>query len=273
MKKTALIAAFLACGALFGSVPEPVLVYRGRLVDVENASRPVVDTGKEKSMKFSVYPLLSGGTAVFTRTLSVPVNKDGSFEAALSGPALTAAIADGTAKYVGVSIGNAPEIQPRRALLTEPFVVRAGRADTLGGTIYVSELEAGEVKADSVSAATLSVGGCLRTLNTNDTVRLSAVNVRRDATLKLGRPGTLRVFASGAEPEVLNAGKTWERGEIVVPGDATRNGVALFCDAETSGTPMMLAVPVFVTEGEPLRAPAAARRTTRVLFYPFASAE
>ena len=131
-------AAALAVAALFAAtanvaVPQ-VLTYRGVLRRTGGYERAT-----SLEMTFRLYDSAAPDTALWARTMRVPVDTNGVFYAELSdrggndpdGIGYTLADAMGAIKGVpeiGLTPPNAPELKPRQSLATAPRAARAARA-------------------------------------------------------------------------------------------------------------------------------------------------
>ena len=133
MRKTILLTMILAASAAFAAVPQR-LAYRGVL---DWTDREQVVTSRE--MTFRLYDSKTPGTALWARTMRVPVDTNGVFYAELSdangtdpdeiGSPLVEALAavKGTPE-IGLTLTGFPELAPRQKLGVSPRAARAARA-------------------------------------------------------------------------------------------------------------------------------------------------
>ncbi len=113
---------------LLAAVP-PMINYQGRLTDA--AGTPVPDD--DYVVFFSIYDVPSGGTALWTETQFVTAT-DGLISVLLgSTTPLTDTVFSSTTRYLGVRIGAAPELSPRKILATVPYAHRVATVDGASG--------------------------------------------------------------------------------------------------------------------------------------------
>ena len=128
-----LSAVFALSPALFAAVPQ-VLTYRGVLQRTGG-----FDRATSLEMTFRLYDSKEPYTALWARTMRVPVDKDGVFYVELSdgngsdpdGLGFTLADAMGAVKgtpEIGLTPPDAPELKPRQKLSTSVRAARAARA-------------------------------------------------------------------------------------------------------------------------------------------------
>lgn len=257
--------AFVFGLATVTSAPAAI-VYQGRLATANGALtlKDVVD----KKMTFRVYD--EKGAERWSTNLTVTVATDGSFSAVLDAPELTAAIAEDKAATVGLTVGDAPELQPRRRLLPVPVVERANTVSRLDSATIVERLNAkGLVCGDLVSASEVKVFG---TFDTPGPVRLRQCVVGEYDTLKIGR-GLAGVSALGEpiEPVVgdcLSAGESLAKapsdGLVFVSEVRTSKGRLGFDETHVVGSSFVQ----FCKAGDEITSPVDIENY-RVIFYPF----
>jgi microcystin-dependent protein len=124
---------FFAAGALALAAGYPTSIsYQGTMVDKTGV--PV--TGG-KSIKFSLYSTTGGATSLWSETQAVTVT-NGQFSAQLgSASQLDAAKFKGKT-YLGLTIGNDPEMSPRQQMVSVPYAmngVPAGSVIAFAGTV------------------------------------------------------------------------------------------------------------------------------------------
>ena len=126
----------------------PLLQYQGRLLDPPSGE-PVADT--EYTMRFSIYAVDSGGTALWTDTKIVPV-ENGLFGTVLGdNPALPLdqTLFNGQALWLGVQVGTDSEATPRQPLLPVPYalglvpgaVIDVDNADIADGALSPAKID------------------------------------------------------------------------------------------------------------------------------------
>ncbi len=117
------LTALLICELVYAAVPN-LVNYQGRLTD--GASLPLANGNY--TVKFSVYSVASGGTALWSETQIVTVS-DGLFATLLGSvvPFASNVFAD-TVRYLGVQVGSDLELSPRRRIASVPFALAAGNS-------------------------------------------------------------------------------------------------------------------------------------------------
>jgi hypothetical protein len=115
-----LLAGLLAGGVAQAAAPG-TMVYQGRLL--ASTGFPITAT---TSVTFRIYAAASGGTALWTQTISITPDVNGVFTVLLGSPspALTASVFDGTTRYLGIQVASEAEMTPRQALSSSPYAFR-----------------------------------------------------------------------------------------------------------------------------------------------------
>jgi hypothetical protein len=122
-------AAMLAATVPAHAVPE-VLQYQGRLTDA--AGEPLNDPVR---VTFSLYVEDDGGTALWTQTHDDLPLDNGRFSVLLGGddapftPALEAALEEGAELFLGIKIGDDPEMTPRQRIASVVYALRAAESE------------------------------------------------------------------------------------------------------------------------------------------------
>jgi hypothetical protein len=130
---------------LYAQIPR-TLSYQGVLTDAAGKPRP----NPSYQFTFRLYDVATGGTALWTEQKTLSVN-NGLFATALGDQvAFGAAVKFDRQYWLGIQVGNEPELSPRIALTSVGYSMNAVRADTadiaLLGTariISAEELELG----------------------------------------------------------------------------------------------------------------------------------
>jgi microcystin-dependent protein len=113
-----ILSIFYITSGLSAGVPQ-TMNYQGTLTD--NTGQPIAGT---KSIRFNLYSVASGGTALWTETKSVAVT-DGRFSVVLgSTTPLDAAIFTGTT-FLGIKVGTDAEMAPRQKLTSVGYAFKA----------------------------------------------------------------------------------------------------------------------------------------------------
>lgn len=123
------------------------LNYQGLLTD--GTGQPV--TG-QKSIKFSLYTVLTGGTAFWTETQNVTLDSNGRFSVTLgSSTALNKDQFTGTT-YLGIKVGTDAELAPRQQLTSVAYALQTAAGVPTGGIIMwsgtVADIPAGWALCD-----------------------------------------------------------------------------------------------------------------------------
>lgn len=135
MHRTPTVAAALLLAALPAAAAVPGLIqYQGKLLD----SAGVVVPDQTLAMEFRFYDACSGGTLLLTDTHDSVALSDGIYSVALGGgtitpgsePDLQTVFRDNDVVCMGITVGADAEMTPRQQLLTVPYALRAGTADT-----------------------------------------------------------------------------------------------------------------------------------------------
>lgn len=123
MKQFAIAIVFIAT---FLSVAEiqaipPGFNIQGRLTDASG-----VNKDGTFQIKFSIFSADTGGAAVWEKTISSVLVKNGNFQVILQGAGdvggqLEAAVKDMDTAYVEIKVGNEARLVPRQSLLRSPF--------------------------------------------------------------------------------------------------------------------------------------------------------
>ena len=106
--------------------------YQGKLTTPQGAPLDTI-----VSMQFSIYPDSTGGTPLWTETqLSVRVDK-GIFNTLLgSVTEIPDSVFSGAIRYLGVNVGDDPELTPRKSIVSVGYAYRVSTIDgASGGTI------------------------------------------------------------------------------------------------------------------------------------------
>lgn len=118
------LALCLLWSSWAGAQAPTTMAYQGRLLTAAGA--PVATT---TSVVFSIYAAASGGSAVWTETISVTPDANGVFAVTLGATsALNTTVFDGTVRYLGIRAGSDAEMTPRQALSSVPYALRSGAA-------------------------------------------------------------------------------------------------------------------------------------------------
>lgn len=194
MKNVSFAMLLAAAVALTG---ESSVVYRGRLVNADNP-RAVCPfkPGTQKEMTFTAYD----GAAKYVCEIkrSVLIETNGLFTIILDDPLLQAAVTNGTAVEIGLRVGNAKEIYPRRKLLPTPRTATAARAAGLAREATVGALAAGVVTSQNFRVnGALSIGKGIHAADGKPIKRFAyklSPGADKQVNIKPDRGGTVSVF-------------------------------------------------------------------------------
>lgn len=226
MTRSLLFAFSLLLAALPSVAALPCIVYRGSLVETATGAWPQNVDRFTQTMHFSVYDTDVQGTAPLWKTpdngMRVQVNPDGTFEAVLADETLAALITTGTVTHVGLMLGTAAEITPRRALRPVATATRALVAERGTSDMKIGTLSTKTVAAKSLSVGTAEVAGTLTV--EKGSVTVEPFTVTEGESTRLLRGDGVTVFDS-KDPAVLASGRRVSTNERIVRAPA--DGVAL----------------------------------------------
>ena len=162
----AMAAALLLLAPATGKGADASFAYQGCLLDASGA----VLAERSHSITFRLYDQASGGTALWSCTRDVNLDEKGLFSVELSGNAasgesLGEVFAANAARtlFIGLSVGDDAEIEPRQRLLSVPQAFWA--ADSVGaqGDIAVSSnLVSAAADTGTTSAGSLALANEMR---------------------------------------------------------------------------------------------------------------
>jgi len=158
MKHLYVIAAIAMVGASLGPVRAdgvPQLVnYQGKVYQPSGAAVP---DGAYK-VAFSIYDVPTAGTAIWTETYDTLMVKGSSFHVLLGSGAyslpLNSSIFSGQERYLGVKLGNDPELSPRQKIASVPYAMVAEKVPP--GSITSNELADGAVIAPKIGPSAIT---------------------------------------------------------------------------------------------------------------------
>ena len=178
LKKRALIRGF---GCLFlliffsamshAAVPQKIN-YQGYLT---NAAGTPYHGAIE--IRFSIYDVPSGGTALWSETQVVTVDH-GVYGVNL-GETTPLSLTFDAQYYLGVRVSTEPEMTPRRALASVPYALRAGSVDAAAGTISGVTAGAGLAGGGTTGSIALDVGAGTGILVGSDAVSVDTAVIQR----------------------------------------------------------------------------------------------
>lgn len=118
----------------FAAVP-PMINYQGKLTDASGA--PVNDTIE---IVFSIYADTGGTNLLWTETQGAIVVEKGVFNVLLgSVDSIPYSVFDGSIRYLGVKVGDDPEITPRKPMVSVAYAYTDGDWTIDGDNVYRSQ--------------------------------------------------------------------------------------------------------------------------------------
>lgn len=134
---TVVVYFIIAVSLLRGEVPG-LINYQGKLTDVLG-----IPVNAELEMAFSLYTEAAGGWAIWSESQDVTVT-DGVFNVLLgkASPLGTDNISPYPSIYLGVRVGEDPEMMPRQEMASAAYALKAGTADCLTESGRLQILEA-----------------------------------------------------------------------------------------------------------------------------------
>jgi hypothetical protein len=167
-----------------GVVP-PLVNYSGALSD-ENG-KPLTGV---VAVTFSLYPEQTGGSALWMETQNVQLDRSGHYTVMLGSTSSTGLPADifvaGEAHWLGVQVGGEAE-QPRVLLVSAPYALKAGDAQTLGGLPASAFVLAAPTTSNDAETEGMSAN------SSSTSVRLATT---ADVTTSGGTVNTLPLFST-----------------------------------------------------------------------------
>lgn len=150
------LAALALLVALPAAAVPTQLTHQGSLSDPTGA--PLVGV---HSLRFRLYADAASGPALWDDTVNAEL-VDGRFSIVLGagGSPLDSALFDGNVRYLGLSVDDAPELSPRLAIVSVPYAVRAGVAESLAAPVDWSELTGVPESLDDGDADSLADLAC-----------------------------------------------------------------------------------------------------------------
>ena len=209
---------------------EAAIVYQGRLA--RNGEAIMVQefpNGASKQLTFRVY---GEQDAVWSTNMTVAVATNGAFTAILDDPGLTAMVTNGLARQIGLSIGDAKEIWPRRALLPLAAVQRAEVGARLVPKASVGTL----TERKKLTCRNLRVDGDIKIVGSAMTSRTDRVSyelpeIGDNETLRLKCGKGIHVFGPMQVLPLNNGGRASGGGAELA--EAPADGVATVICNET----------------------------------------
>jgi hypothetical protein len=140
----------------------PLINFSGALTDANG--KPITMTGAV-AVTFSLYSEQTGGAALWMETQNVQLDSRGNYTVMLGSTSSVGLPSEifvaGQAHWLGVQVQGQPEEQPRVLLVSAPYALKAGDAETIGGlppSAFVLAAPAGNGASTAASNATPTAG-------------------------------------------------------------------------------------------------------------------
>ena len=205
----------LASAHAFATVPQ-TLTQQGRLLNTDGT--PV--TGPVR-MIFNIYDSSSATTPLWTETQSNVMLDNGAFSVQLgSVTAFPSTLWSGPTRYVGVTIGNDPEMMPREEITSVPYALFADTAQNAN--------QLGGVAASSYAVQSMLTGGTVTSVATGDGLQGGPITTTGSISVnstvsRTGHTHSLVCAVQNATAQAANYSfATCPSGTVVVGGGCAR---------------------------------------------------
>ncbi|MFA6170408.1 MAG: tail fiber domain-containing protein [Candidatus Margulisiibacteriota bacterium] len=172
MLKRSLMIGLISLAIISAAAAVPQKMnFQGRLTDPSgNPVTAAID------VKFSIFDAASGGTELWTETISSLTPDQGlvNQELGLTSP-IAASVFSGETRYLAVKVGADAEMAPRIPLATVPFAFRAATVDTIPSGQAVTSLASSGATALR-DAVTLSGGSGISLIQAGQNIQITAVS-------------------------------------------------------------------------------------------------
>ncbi|HEV2211238.1 MAG TPA: hypothetical protein VG167_20945, partial [Verrucomicrobiae bacterium] len=167
---------------------------------------------------FSLYNTEAGGDALWFETQSVQADELGRYTALLGAMHTDGLPVDlftsGEVRWLGIQVGTEPEQQPRVLLVSVPYALKAGDAETLGGKPASAFMLASTAEATSAASA-----GTISGL-------VSAAGVNAPTTQK-GKPTPEAITSGGTTNYIAGWFNSTTLGTSAIYQDPTTNNIGI----------------------------------------------
>ena len=196
-----LLLTLVTSAATAGPGVPPLLNYQGLL---QTSADSLLNGPTE--IVFSIYGAAAGESPLWTEPHTVEV-AEGRFHVLLGSVApfpdgLFSDDASGDVRYLGVRVGDDPEMAPRQRIVSVAYALRAAQADDVSGrdiTPRSITVEEGEIAAPVVSTDSLVVDG--RAVMVLDTIIVKRVRSSIELRLPFGRWEPIKEFSTALRLE------------------------------------------------------------------------
>ena len=218
----AVLISLLTFGFAFTQVPNQIN-YQGMLTDGDG--NPVSATLSIQFKIFENAAITGGEIPLWEETQSVLVT-DGIYSVLLgSVTPITAAVFDGSVRYLGVTVGTDPEMTPRRALVSVGYAYRAHKADNMDG-INVENGKIGIGKIDPSEA--LDVEGNIQAsgiIKSGNSIYINGTQTGGSGDDEISATsGKLAILGNPTASDIkVSIGKTNPAAKLDVAGDIKSN--------------------------------------------------
>lgn len=228
MTKALLLAVSLTPALALAQTVPGVMSYQGRLLDSSGAA--VTGT---PSVTFSIYAAGEGGTALWTETRTLTLTY-GFYAVQLgSQTAFPANLFDGSARWLGVKVGDDAEMTPRQFLATVPYAFRALNATSATNATNATNVVAG---------GSVTTGGV--TTSGNLTVNGAALRVP-GSVVGGGQVTSSSCGSSGCSYSC----SAWGDGGCSTSSSSGPSPMAVNCNSRTHPAGFVRGTPVFLAGG------------------------
>ncbi|MBN2761574.1 MAG: putative metal-binding motif-containing protein [Bacteroidales bacterium] len=149
---TFLLLEFFVYANVSAQIPQ-LINYQARLTAVATGL-PVEDG--DYTVTFSIYNAATGGIALWTETQTI--NVTGGIYSVLLGSTnpVEASLFTAAERYLGVAVGEDPEMIPRKQIVSVPYVLQAKTAETISGTISETDPVFSASQAATITASDIA---------------------------------------------------------------------------------------------------------------------
>jgi mucin-19 len=227
-----LILAVCACSIFSISLvfaQSPTINYQGKLTTSTGVAVP----NGTYEMEFSLYTVSTGGTAVWTETLSgsneVTVT-DGLFSVMLGSTTALSGVDFSQTLYLGVSIEADAEMSPRKILGTVPAAFEAQNAETFG-TLATTSF----VRSDQADSIVASTSGTLFSVIQNGAGTVFELFSGLSNLFTVTNSGNVGIGSSTPSAKLTVTGNGFFGGNLTATGTLAVTGTTTLTDLTLTG--------------------------------------
>jgi hypothetical protein len=208
----------------------PEINYQGKLATPAGVA---VANGTYQ-MVFRLYTVPTGGTAVWTETLSGAnevLVTDGLFSVMLGSTTALSGVNFNQTLYLGVTVEADSEMSPRKILGTVPSAFEAGNANTVGGVASTAI-----VRNDQINTITANSSNTLLSLVQNGVGKALSVFSGALEALTINSIGNVGIGSSTPSTRLSVTGNSYFGGNITATGTIAVAGTATFSTTTISSS-------------------------------------